>query len=171
MRIALLSDTHGHLCERTLFHIQGSDEIWHAGDVGNVQLLQTLQKIAPLRVVYGNIDSADVRQQSQRHLLLYPEWGGYLLIHIAGGLGRYNEETRLLIKKYQPKALMCGHSHILKVAQDKVFNLLYVNPGAAGKHGFHKIRTLIKFELHANGPTAMQIVELGSRTSLPQPIN
>lgn len=162
-RIGLLSDTHGFLDDNIFSHFNDCDEIWHAGDIGNTDICHRLAEFKPCRAVFGNIDDKSVR-------LDYPEWHLFeqediriVIIHIAGPMPRYTKEVRKLIADHKPQVLICGHSHILKVAPDKTNNLLYINPGAAGHHGFHKFRTILKMDLNAGQVKNMQAIELGKR--------
>lgn len=166
MKIGLISDTHGYYDERIAKHLEDSDEIWHAGDVGDYSVLESLAKIAPLQVVYGNIDGQDVRGEWPENLLFKREGMKILMRHIGGYPGSYNRTTLNLIRRERPDIVMVGHSHITKVIRDKHHNHLHINPGAAGKHGFHKMRTLIKMELLKGKISSMQLVELGKRGEL-----
>lgn len=163
MKIGLLSDTHSYLDDSILEALKGVDEIWHAGDIGSLRITDQLKLIAPLRAVYGNIDNHMIRTEWPEVEVIDVEENRFLMIHIAGRLGSYNPRVRELIAKYQPGFLICGHSHILKVQFDKRFDLLYINPGAVGQHGFHVVRTLITFEVLEGKVTNMQAVELGRR--------
>ncbi len=163
MRIGVLSDTHGWLDKRILHFFKDCDEIWHAGDVGSVEVINTLSTFKPTIGVYGNIDNQHVRR-------LFPEFqhiqraGLYILItHIAGTPPKYNSVIYNKLKEFSPNLLVCGHSHILKVMPDKQNQLTYLNPGAAGRHGFHKIRTIIRFEINAGQLQNMEVIELGKR--------
>lgn len=163
MRIGLISDTHSYIDEKTLGYLREVDEIWHAGDIGNQEVIDALEKVAPVKAVYGNIDGGKLRYYPE---VLTFEAGGMkvMMIHIAGPIGKYNPKLRALLISEKPQLLVCGHSHILKVQKDPVFeNLLYINPGAAGIHGFHKMRTIIRMEILAGKITKMEVVELGKR--------
>lgn len=166
MKIGLLSDTHGHMDDRILHHLQGCDEIWHAGDIGALTVTEQLQQVAPLRAVWGNIDGKDVKQHYPEHQKF--DCGGkkIWITHIGGTPPRYNPAIRPVLKEEKPDIFICGHSHILKVMQDPSFGVLYLNPGAAGKHGFHKMRTLLRFTLDGGTLKDMQVVELGPRAAL-----
>jgi putative phosphoesterase len=163
MRIGLLSDTHSYLDEGVFRHFENCDEIWHAGDVGDISVIEKLQKFKKLRAVYGNIDGQEIRKQ-------YPEYDvftinklKFIMIHIAGKFGYYTPQLRLLIKQHAPNILICGHSHILKVQYDKYNQLLYINPGAAGKSGFHQVKTLMRFTVETDKLSTMEVIELGAR--------
>ena len=160
MKILILSDTHGHLDDRIIYYTQKVDEIWHAGDIGSIELIDLLKKNVKVNAVYGNIDGKKIRSSYNEYLSFFCEKISILLVHIAGKPIYYNKKTNELIKKYKPKILVCGHSHILKVVNDKKNNLLYINPGAAGKFGFHKKRTMIKIEVINNELKKLEVIEL-----------
>jgi putative phosphoesterase len=166
MKIGLISDTHGFLDSSYRTYFNSCDEIWHLGDVGTKEILEELERFKPTRAVYGNIDGQDVRVRSKEFLSFNLANERFLLIHIAGKAGSYTPQVRKLIKEHQPSVLICGHSHILKVVQDKKNDLLYMNPGAAGRQGFHKMRTLLRFEVTDNGLENLEVIELGSRSAI-----
>ncbi len=163
IKIGLLSDTHGYLDERILFHLKDCDEIWHAGDIGDAGISDKLSNIKPLRAVYGNIDGTELRIMHPKDLVFNCEDLKVYITHIGGYPGNYSAEARLKIAEIKPDLFICGHSHILKVIPDKVNNLLHMNPGAAGKHGFHKIRTMLKFQVSGKQIKDVQAIELGLR--------
>ncbi len=165
MKIGLISDTHSFLDKHVFKHFEACDEIWHAGDVGDPSIATSLADFKPLKGVFGNIDGSGVRQIFPEDLVL--ERGGktILITHIAGKPPRYNARVRDLIARHKPHLLVCGHSHILKVEMDKTNNLLFMNPGAAGRHGFHKIRTLIRFDIAEGTFKNLEVIELGGRSS------
>jgi hypothetical protein len=165
-KIGLLSDTHGYLDESILDSLEGCDEIWHAGDIGNLGVVEKLQKIGPLRAVYGNIDGWEIRK-------LYPEWIRFdceglnvLMIHIGGYPGKYSKYALPLLQEFTPGLFISGHSHILKIITDRSRGMLHINPGACGQEGFHKIRTIVRFSIHATRLSNMEVVELGMRGAL-----
>jgi putative phosphoesterase len=164
-RIALLSDTHGFMDQQILSHISSCDEVWHAGDVGDISVLETLAKHKPLRAVYGNIDGQTVRKSTHLNQRFNCEGVDVWITHIGGYPGRYDLKIRDQIKRNPPKLFICGHSHILKVMSDKKLGLLHMNPGACGRNGFHKVRTLLRFTLEAGNIKDLEVVELGPRTS------
>tara|TARA_B100000780_G_C21120405_1_gene453759 strand:+ start:2352 stop:2879 length:528 start_codon:yes stop_codon:yes gene_type:complete len=170
-KILLLSDTHGHLDNKIKKYIKESDEVWHAGDIGGENIIDSLQKMKPLRVVFGNIDGYKTRLQAPELLSFNCEGVSVLITHIAGYPGKYNSTTKELIAKYQPKLLICGHSHILKVMRDKNNGHLHMNPGAAGISGFHKIRTMLRFELEKGVIKNLEAIEMGLRGALSNSIN
>ncbi len=165
MKLGIVSDTHGYMDERIAEHLSHCDSIWHAGDVGNVSVIEQLSAVQTTAGVYGNIDGAAIRARLPEYRFEVIEDVPLLMIHIAGPIGRYNPRVRELIEQYRPKALICGHSHILKVAYDERFKLLYVNPGAAGRHGFHKVRTLIRMDVEFGEMKNCEVVELGPRSA------
>ena len=166
MRIGLISDTHGYLDERLIMHLNAVDEIWHAGDIGTIDLLQKLEEMKPLVSVYGNIDGKEIRAASKEYEIIERDGIKFLMIHIAGSLPKYNPRVRELIKEYQPKFLICGHSHILKIKPDPVNALIYMNPGAAGNHGFHKVKTMLRFDINNGELKNLEVVEFGKRGQL-----
>ena len=164
-KILLLSDTHSFLDSRVLDYAKDADEIWHAGDIGNLNVTDALRNLKPLRAVYGNIDNATIRQEFTDDLFFELEGVRVFMTHIGGKPNRYAKGISEKLSKLKPQLFICGHSHILKVAYDKSRELLYINPGAAGKHGFHKKQTLIKFEL-ANGKAQnLVVIELADKTA------
>jgi putative phosphoesterase len=164
LTIGLLSDTHGYLDARIFEHFADCDEIWHAGDFGNLALAQQLADFKPLRGVYGNIDSADLRAQYPENLRFELEGVEVLMTHIASTPPNYNKRVKaLLAQAPKPHLLICGHSHILQVLPDNAHNLLFINPGACGQEGWHKQKTLLKFQLSAGKIHNLQLIELGAR--------
>lgn len=149
-KILLLSDTHGYMGEDILKHIRSCDEVWHAGDIGDLKVTDAIKKLKPLRAVYGNIDGAEARIEFPLHQKFKIEGIEVWITHIGGYPNRYSKNIREAIKDECPDLFISGHSHILKVMQDRKLNLLHMNPGAIGKHGFHKVRTMLRFCV-ANG--------------------
>ena len=162
-KILLLSDTHGYVDKRILSYVEQADEVWHAGDIGNLEVTDQIQKLKPLRAVYGNIDGKDARVSFPEFQEFYCEQVSVLMTHIGGYPGRYNPKIKELLSKSSPKLFICGHSHILKVMQDKKYKILHMNPGAAGIQGFHKIRTMLRFEIVGNQIHNLEAIELGQR--------
>ncbi|MCG2611940.1 metallophosphatase family protein [Flavobacterium sp. SM15] len=162
-KILLLSDTHSHIDDTILKYVKLADEVWHAGDIGDLSVTDTLKKLKPLRAVYGNIDDGKARLEFPLHNRFMCEEVDVWITHIGGYPGKYNQEIRAEIKQNPPKIFICGHSHILKVQFDKELNLLHMNPGAAGKHGFHQVRTMLQFEIDGDKIQNLNIVELGAR--------
>jgi len=162
-RIGLLSDTHGYLDDRILTYLRECDEIWHAGDIGNVETAQKLSVLKPLRAVSGNIDGTELRHDFPLKLRFWCEEVEVLIIHIGGYPGHYAPETRKEISSSTPKLFISGHSHILKVIYDEKYQLLHINPGAAGIQGFHQIRTLIRFTIDKALIKDLEVIELGRK--------
>lgn len=167
MRFGLISDTHGYLREDELIHFNDCDEIWHAGDIGNIEVLERLEKLKQTVAVFGNIDDEKIRSAVPEIQKIRRAGQNILMIHIAGKPPYYNKYVKDLVMKLKPNILVCGHSHILKVEMDKKNNVLYINPGAAGIHGFHKMRTIIKFSIEQGKPKDMVVIELGQRAKSP----
>ncbi len=164
MKIGLLSDTHGYIDEQIIRLLSDRDEIWHAGDFGTLEVSEQLSKIAPLRGVYGNVDAQDIRSVHPKVLRFTANGLDVLMTHIGGYPGKYHPDIRDEIKTTPPKLYITGHSHILKVMTDKSLNnLLHINPGAAGKHGFHKVRTMVRFTIEDGQVRDLQVLELGKR--------
>jgi putative phosphoesterase len=162
-KILLLSDTHSHIDEAIIKHIQWADEVWHAGDIGDLSVTDTIKNYKPLRAVYGNIDGVGARLEFPLHSRFMCEQVDVWITHIGGYPGKYNHEIRDQIKLDPPKLFICGHSHILKVQFDKALNLLHMNPGAAGKSGFHQIRTMLRFIIDNDKIKNLEIIELGKK--------
>lgn len=166
MKIALLSDTHGYMGPDITDLLKGVDEIWHAGDIGPGPVIEMLEAVAPVRSVYGNIDTSIIRDKSPLNQVFELEGLKIFMTHIGGYPGRYTARVRALIKAERPNIYICGHSHILKVMPDHKHDLLHMNPGACGHHGFHKVRTFLRFDLLAGEVKNMEVVELGKRGSI-----
>ena len=164
MKIGLLSDTHGFLDEKIFDYFNEVDEIWHAGDIGTEDVLHQLQAFKPTIAVFGNVDGGTLRIECKEGEIFEREGVRVLITHIAAKPPRYNKTVLPLVRKYQPKLLVCGHSHILKVESDKKNNLLFMNPGAAGRHGFHKERTLLRFDLLDSDIKNLEVIKLGPRS-------
>lgn len=161
-RILLLSDTHSYIDEQILKYVRMADEVWHAGDIGNLTVTDTLKKIKPLRGVYGNIDDHEARAEFPLNNRFFCEDVDVWITHIGGYPGKYNPAVRTEITTHPPKLFICGHSHILKVMWDKKLNLLHMNPGACGKHGFQKVRTMLRFVIDKDQIKDLEIIELGT---------
>ncbi len=146
-KIGLISDTHGVLIDEVANFLSDRDEIWHAGDIGHEDVITDLERIAPVKAVYGNIDNADLRISFPKFCLFHCEAVKVLMTHIGGYPNRYEKTTYLKILEHQPNLFISGHSHILKIMYDNKHQLLHMNPGAAGIHGFHKHITAIRFEI------------------------
>jgi putative phosphoesterase len=164
MKIGLLSDTHSYLDPTIFNYFKDCDEIWHAGDFGTVGIFDQLNAFKPTIGVYGNIDGMDVRIVLKENLLITRNGATILLTHIGGSPGKYTARVKSLIALHKPNIFVCGHSHILRVVSDPAYtNMLYLNPGAAGKEGFHRMRTLLRFEINDGKISNMQAIELGLR--------
>lgn len=163
MKIGLLSDTHGWIHPRLFDDFAGCDEIWHAGDIGNIETADKLAAFKPLKAVFGNIDDALVRKVYKEHLIFMAEEIKVWLTHIGGTPDHYDKRVRPGIYEDHPDIFICGHSHIAKVMYDKKAGLLYVNPGAAGYNGFHKFMTAIRFRIDGKNIHDMELIELGER--------
>ena len=161
--IGLLSDTHGYLDDAVFTHFADCDEIWHAGDVGTIAQADTLAAFKPLRCVYGNIDGQDVRIVYPEHQFFEVEGVNVWMTHIGGYPGRYPAKIKETLLHFKPDLFICGHSHILKVMYDQKFKLLHLNPGAAGKHGWHKVRTLLKFTISDKKIANLVVIEIGEK--------
>ncbi|MGV3766662.1 MAG: metallophosphoesterase family protein [Chitinophagaceae bacterium] len=162
-KIGIISDTHHWLDEQVTKYFSDRDEIWHGGDFGNIEVAKELEKMAPLRGVYGNIDGYDIRS-------VYPELNVFtcegvkvMMIHIAGHPQRYAPGIKELLALHRPQLMICGHSHILKIMYDQKFQYLHVNPGAAGKQGWQKVRTIVRLTIDGKEMKDCQVIELGKR--------
>lgn len=164
IRIGLISDTHSYLDPAVATYFKEVDEIWHAGDIGDIAVLDSLESIKPVRAVFGNIDSGKVKHQLPENLFFTLEGFSIWITHIGGAPPRYNPQVRPLLQQQTPDLFICGHSHIVKVMRDPALNnMLFINPGAAGKEGFHKMRTIMRFDLHDKMIQNMELIELGKR--------
>lgn len=163
--IGLISDTHGWLDPKLWTYLDHCDEVWHAGDIGSKSgILEALGQRKPLRAVYGNIDGQDIKNQAPLNQVFSINGLKCLMTHIGGYPDRYTPRVRQLLDEHRPKLYICGHSHILKVMPDKKRGLLHMNPGACGRHGFHQIRTILRFDISATGLIEqVQAIELGKR--------
>jgi len=159
-KILLLSDTHSHIDDTILKYVQQADEVWHAGDIGDLKVTDTIKKIKPLRAVFGNIDNSEARLEFPLHNRFMCEQVDVWITHIGGYPGRYNPTIREKIKSNPPKLFICGHSHILKVMNDKKLGLLHMNPGAMGISGFHKVRTMLRFEIDGEKIGKLEVIEV-----------
>jgi len=163
MKVGLISDTHGFLDDQVFSYFSDRDEIWHAGDFGTTELASQLAEFKLLKGVWGNIDDQQLRNKFPEYELMKLENQLILMIHIAGTPARYSRQVKKLIAQHQPNILICGHSHILKVIRDPDCQLLYINPGAAGRQGFHRMRTIMRFEIQNTGIKNLEAIELGLR--------
>ncbi|MBK9379908.1 MAG: metallophosphoesterase family protein [Chitinophagaceae bacterium] len=163
VRIGLISDTHNYLDEAVFKHFENCDEIWHAGDFGTIELANQLASFKPLKAVYGNIDGNDIRTIYPEQLVFNCEDVKVMMRHIGGYPPRYNPDTKKELLIHQPQLFISGHSHILKVIYDDKINCLHMNPGAAGKQGWHKVRTLIRFIIDGKDMKDCEVIELGKK--------
>lgn len=163
MRIGVISDTHGYFDPKVKSYFAECDEIWHAGDIGDLSVIDELKKIAPVRAVYGNIDNHVVRAEHPRDQRFFLEGKDIWITHIGGKPYVYNQFTRPIMQTNPPDIFVCGHSHILLVQYDKRINCLCLNPGAAGIKGFHKVKTLLRFTLKNGQLSDMEAIEIGPR--------
>jgi hypothetical protein len=161
-RIGLISDTHGYLDEKVFEHFKSCDEVWHAGDFGE-GVAKHLKERKEVKGVYGNIDEQEIRSEFPEQLVFLCEEVKVMMRHIGGSPPRYNPETRKELALHKPQLFICGHSHILKVMYDDKINCLHVNPGAAGKQGWHKVRTIIRFVIDGKEMRDCEVIELGKR--------
>jgi putative phosphoesterase len=162
-KIGLLSDTHSFWDDKYEKYFGECDEIWHVGDIGSMEVADRLAAIAPLRAVYGNIDTYDMRRRFGEILRFKCEDVDVLMKHIGGYPGRYDPSVRGILMACPPKLFISGHSHLLRVLYDKTIGCLHVNPGAAGQSGFHKVRTLVRFAIDGSEIKDMEVIELGDR--------
>jgi len=162
-KILLLSDTHSFIDAQILKFVKQADEVWHAGDIGNLSVTDAIKDLKPIRAVYGNIDDKDARAEFPLDNKFELENVTVWMTHIGGYPNKYNQRIREEIQQKPPKIFIAGHSHILKVQFDKKLNLLHLNPGAAGNHGFHKIRTMLRFCLENGEIKNLEIIELAKR--------
>jgi len=162
-KILLLSDTHSYIDAQIIKFVKQCDEVWHAGDIGNLDVTDSIKKIKPLRAVYGNIDDKDARSEFPLDNKFTLEGVDVWITHIGGYPNKYNQRIREEIKINSPKIFIAGHSHILKIQYDKKLELLHLNPGAAGNYGFHKIRTMLRFKIDNGEIKDMEIIELAIR--------
>jgi putative phosphoesterase len=163
MRIGLLSDTHGWIHPSLFEYFKDCDEIWHAGDIGNLETADRLAAFKPLKAVYGNIDDARVRTVYREHLRFNAEEVSVWITHIGGVPGRYDLRVKPAIYENPPDLFICGHSHIARIMHDSKAGCLYVNPGAAGYSGFHKFMTAVRFSIAGKKIHDMELIELGLR--------
>lgn len=159
-KILLLSDTHSYIDDRILKYASQADEVWHAGDIGDIKVSETLKKTVPVfKAVYGNIDGTEIRKEFPLNLRFFCEKVDVWMTHIGGYPGKYAPIIREEIKLNPPKLFICGHSHILKVMNDKKLHLLHMNPGAIGIYGFHKVRTMLRFEINQETIQNLEVIE------------
>ncbi|EDM45194.1 hypothetical protein SCB49_03699 [unidentified eubacterium SCB49] len=158
-KILLLSDTHSYIDSAILKHVKNADEVWHAGDIGDLKVTDTIKKLKPLRAVYGNIDNDKARLEFPLDNRFTCEGVDVWMTHIGGYPGKYNQRVREAIYANPPKLYITGHSHILKVMNDKKTGLLHMNPGAIGTHGFHQVRTMLRFTIASGKIDNLEVIE------------
>lgn len=165
MKVGIISDTHGFCDSAIQQYFEGCDEIWHAGDLGP-GVAENLSTIRPLKAVFGNIDDKETRALYPEFLVFKCDEVKVLIIHIAGNPPAFNAMTKKLLDVHQPNLLVCGHSHILRIGKDQGTGMVYINPGAAGQHGFHRKRTLVRIECIKGKIQNVEVVELSNRGSI-----
>ena len=163
-KILIISDTHNYIDQSIIKYVKQADEVWHAGDIGNIKILTEIEKFSKIKSVYGNIDDHVIRSVSTETNSFFCEKIKVSMIHIAGNPPYLNKKTKKIIETEKPNILVYGHSHILKVKYDKENKVLLINPGAAGRHGFHKKRTMVRLEINGNEIENMEVIELGKRS-------
>jgi uncharacterized protein len=167
MKIGLISDTHGYLDSKVFKYFENCDEVWHAGDIGDGFVADTLEKFKPLKAVFGNIDDKVLQLRFPEDLRFTCEGLNVWITHIGGSPPNYNPRVKKILKENTPDIFICGHSHILRVKKDPAFgNMLFLNPGAAGNQGFHAIKTLMRFEIIEKQIGNLEVIEIGKRGAL-----
>ncbi|MES2515009.1 MAG: metallophosphoesterase family protein [Bacteroidota bacterium] len=162
-RILLISDTHSHLDGALIKHINEADEVWHAGDIGSMEVTGAIKALKPLRAVYGNIDDAHARKEFPKNLIFKCEDVKVFMTHICGQPTNYLKEVKDILFAEKPKLFICGHSHILKVMYQQPYEVLHMNPGACGVHGFHQVKTVLRFVIDNDEIKDLAVIELGKR--------
>ncbi|UJH92737.1 metallophosphatase family protein [Antarcticibacterium sp. 1MA-6-2] len=162
-KILLLSDTHGYIDDRILHYAGEADEVWHAGDIGDIEVAEKLKQVKPFKAVYGNIDGHEVRKEFPLNQRFLCEELDVWITHIGGYPNKYSPAVKEEIRANTPNLFISGHSHILKVMNDKNLKLLHMNPGAAGVYGFHKKRTMLRFKVNGKDITDLEVIELGEK--------
>ena len=165
-KVLVISDTHSYIDDRIIKYASEADYVIHAGDIGSFDVIRKLKSVSEVLFVYGNIDGNEIRSESNKFEFFKLNDLKILLTHISGKTPKYNKETLIKIKEHNPDLLIAGHSHILKIQYDKINKLIFLNPGAAGRHGFHLKRTMLRFEVKLNKIENLEIIELGNRSDL-----
>jgi len=165
-KVLVISDTHSYIDDRIIKYASEADYVIHAGDIGTFDVIRKLKSVSRVLFVYGNIDGNEIRSESNKFEFFELNNLKILLTHISGKTPKYNKETLIKIKEHNPDLLIAGHSHILKIQYDKINQLIFLNPGAAGRHGFHLKRTMLRFEIKLNKIENLEIIELVSRSDL-----
>ncbi len=166
VKIGLISDTHGFTDDRIISHFESCDEIWHAGDIGSQEVADTLAKLRSFKAVHGNIDDHSICNLYPENLVFEIEKIKVWITHIGGMPPGYNKKIKTNLLSIRPDLFICGHSHIMRIIPDQQLKLLYMNPGAAGHQGFHKIRTIVRFTIDGSKIRDLQVIELGKRGML-----
>jgi len=166
LKILLIADTHNFLEPKLIKYIAEADEVWHAGDIGQIALCQEIEGRKPLKAVFGNADGQDIRSHYPENQVFTCENVKVFITHIGGYPGKYPAKIKQQLKEIKPNLFICGHSHILKVMYDQENELLHMNPGACGNHGFHSVKTALRFEIEGSEIKNLAVIELGNRTSL-----
>ena len=162
-KILVISDTHGYIDDRILHYAKNSDEVWHAGDIGDFSVIDQLSSVSKIKAVFGNIDDHNIRKVfPEKNIFICDELKVYI-VHIGGYPGSYNKKIKNELIDIRPDIFISGHSHILKIQNDKKNNILHLNPGAAGKIGFHSVRTMIRFEINEKKINNLEVIQLGKR--------
>lgn len=162
-KILLLSDTHSYIDDAILKHVKQADEVWHAGDIGDLNVTNQIKKLKPLKAVFGNIDGHEARAEFPENNRFMCENVDVWITHIGGYPNRYDVRIREILTKNPPDLFICGHSHILKVIPDKKLKLLHMNPGAVGKYGFHNVRTMLRFVIDGSNIKDLEVIEFETR--------
>lgn len=163
MKIGLISDTHGYIDDSIVHHLKDCDEIWHAGDIGSLVVMDRLAECIKVRAVYGNVDDLELRQKYPEELIFSVAGIKVYIIHIGGYPPNYTPKIRQRLNEVKPGLFICGHSHIVRIMQDPQRELLHINPGAAGRQGFHRKRSIVRFTISAGKIEDLQLIELGKR--------
>tara|TARA_B100001113_G_C20684644_1_gene437920 strand:- start:49 stop:549 length:501 start_codon:yes stop_codon:yes gene_type:complete len=164
-KIILLSDSHNSLDKRIFKYLENCDEIWHAGDIGKLEITDTLKKYAPVRAVWGNIDNHTIRKEFKRVIFFKCERIRVMMTHIGGYPGKYNKAIENILIEKKPDLFISGHSHILKVIRDKKYNLIHMNPGAIGDYGLHKVKTILSFNIEDIEIKDLKVIEFSRKTN------
>jgi putative phosphoesterase len=162
-KIILISDTHGFIPETFWKYLDGADELWHAGDVGTIDIIDKLKEKIEVKGVYGNIDGEEIRKEFKEYKAMIVQGVKILMLHIGGKPYVYSPRMRELMAHYKPEVVVCGHSHILRVEYDKRSKVLFMNPGALGRQGFHHVKTFLRFNIHEGKVSDMEVIELEAR--------
>lgn len=163
IKIGLLSDTHGYVDPKIYEYFKDLDEIWHAGDVGSLEVIDELKKFKPTIGVYGNIDAKEIRLEFPEFVSMNREGLKILMTHIGGKPGKYSKPAFEKIHEEKPGLFICGHSHILLIKYDPASKMLWMNPGACGYKGFHQVKTIVRFSISEGKVHDLEVIEIGKR--------